>query len=194
MLQLKHLFLLLLENPVFPHFFQTNMAPTTKRSAAAASSAAVDQVDKTDIKAAKMAKNQEEDPAVTLFRDYLRIKSVQPDPDYDSCLVFLKKQAERLELKYHITEMVKGKPIFIMTWPGTDPDIPSLLLNSHTDVVPVFPESWKYDPFEAFKEDNGDIYARGTQDMKGVGIQHIEAIYRLKVLQKKTFKRTIHLW
>ena len=81
-----------------------------------------------------------------------------------------------------------------MTWPGTDPSLPSLLLNSHTDVVPVYPECWKHDPFEAVKEDNGDIYARGTQDMKSVGIQHIEAIYRLKVLQKKTFKRTIHLW
>ena len=45
-----------------------------------------------------------------------------------------------------------------------------------------------------FKEDNGDIFARGTQDMKSVGIQHIEAIYRLKVLQKKKFKRTIHKW
>ena len=45
-----------------------------------------------------------------------------------------------------------------------------------------------------FKEDNGDIFARGTQDMKSVGIQHIEAIYRLKVLQKKKFKRTIHMW
>ena len=44
------------------------------------------------------------------------------------------------------------------------------------------------------KEDNGDIYARGTQDMKSVGIQHIEAIYRLKVVKKKKFKRTIHLW
>ena len=135
-----------------------------------------------------------EDPAVTLFRDYLRIKTVHPDPDYENCMIFLKKQADRLGLKHSITEMVKGKPIFIMTWRGTDPDLPSLLLNSHTDVVPVFPESWKYNPFEPFKEKNGDIYARGTQDMKSVGIQHIEAIYRLKVLQKKTFKRTIHLW
>jgi len=58
--------------------------------------------------------------------------------------------------------------------------LPSLLLNSHTDVVPVFPEFWKYDAFEAFKEDNGDIYARGTQDMKCVGIQYLEAIRKLK--------------
>ena len=41
-----------------------------------------------------------------------------------------------------------------MTWPGTDPSLPSLLLNSHTDVVPVYPECWKHDPFEAVKGQN----------------------------------------
>ena len=80
-----------------------------------------------------------------------------------------------------------------MTWEGEDPSLPSLLLNSHTDVVPVFPESWKYDPFEAVKEENGDIYARGTQDMKCVTIQHLEAIRRLKDAGKR-LKRTVHLW
>ena len=134
-----------------------------------------------------------ENPATTLFRKYLRIKSVQPNPDYQGCVEFLKEQAERLGLQYYVTEMVKGKPIFIMTWPGLEPDLPSILLNSHTDVVPVFEEHWKHDPFAAVKESNGDIYARGTQDMKSVGIQHIEAIYRLKVVEKKRFKRTIHL-
>lgn len=98
-----------------------------------------------------------------------------------------------LDLPYRIVEMVPGKPIFLMTWEGTQPELPSLLLNSHTDVVPVFPESWKYDPFAAVKEENGDIYARGTQDMKCVTIQHIEAIKRLKMAGKR-FKRTIHLW
>ena len=76
---------------------------------------------------------------------------------------------------------------------GSEPGLPSLLLNSHTDVVPVFRESWKYDPFEAIKEENGDIYARGTQDMKCVTIQHLEAIKRLKAAGNKP-KRTIHLW
>ena len=87
----------------------------------------------------------------------------------------------------------QGKPIFLMTWEGEDPSLPSLLLNSHTDVVPVFPESWKHDPFAAVKEENGDIYARGTQDMKSVGIQHIEAIKRLKASGVR-LKRTVHLW
>lgn len=39
---------------------------------------------------------------------------------------------------------------------------------------------------------NGDIFARGSQDMKSVGIQFIEAIRRLKLNDVK-LKRTIHL-
>ena len=34
--------------------------------------------------AAKRAK-MEEDPSVTVFREYLRIKTVQPNPDYGKC-------------------------------------------------------------------------------------------------------------
>ena len=79
------------------------MAPTSKRTA----------TDKVEILESKVSKKDaiEEAPEVTLFREYLRIKSVQPDPDYDSCLVFLRKQAERLGLEHHTTEMVKGKVI-----------------------------------------------------------------------------------
>jgi aminoacylase len=47
-------------------------------------------------------------------------------------------------------------------------------LNSHTDVVPVFEESWNWDPFgaEKVKDEDGKyrIYARGSQDMKIVGL------------------------
>lgn len=32
-------------------------------------------------------------------------------------------------------------------------------------------EHWSHDPFEAFKDAEGYIYARGTQDMKCVSIQ-----------------------
>ena len=44
------------------------------------------------------------------------------------------------------------------------------------DVVPVFPEHWTYPPFSAHKDEDGNIYGRGTQDMKSVGIQHFEAV------------------
>jgi len=133
-----------------------------------------------------------EDPAVTLFREYVRIESVQPNPDYEGCIRFLSAQAEILDLPYQVLECVAGKPIFIMTWVGTEPDLPTVMLNSHTDVVPVFPEHWTHPPFSAFKDKEGNIYGRGTQDMKCVGIQHLEAVRRLKNSGKR-LKRTLHL-
>ena len=53
-------------------------------------------------------------------------------------------------------------------------------------------EHWKYEPFSAHKDEKGDIYGRGTQDMKSVGMQYLEAVDRMKK-QGKAFKRTIHL-
>jgi acetylornithine deacetylase/succinyl-diaminopimelate desuccinylase-like protein len=66
------------------------------------------------------------------------------------------------------------------------------MLNSHIDVVPVFPEHWDTDPFAAHKKPNGDIVARGAQDMKCVGMWYLEAIRRLKVTAM-TPLRTIHV-
>ena len=58
--------------------------------------------------------------------------------------VFLTKKflsyAEDLGLPYFTHECVPGKPIMILTWEGEDPSLSSVILNSHTDVVPVFPE------------------------------------------------------
>uniref|UniRef100_UPI000EF455AA aminoacylase-1 n=1 Tax=Ciona intestinalis TaxID=7719 RepID=UPI000EF455AA len=70
--------------------------------------------------------------------------------------------------------------VVLMKWPGKNPKLPSILLNSHTDVVPVYEEHWKHDAFAAIKDDNGNIYGRGTQDMKCVGVQYLEAIRELK--------------
>ena len=51
----------------------------------------------------------------------------------------------------------------IMTVEGENPQLPSIMLNSHTDVVPAYTEHWECDPFAAVKKENGDIVARGTQ-------------------------------
>ena len=134
----------------------------------------------------------EENPATKLFRDYVRIPSVQPNPDYQPVIEFLVEQAKSLGLPYRSHECVPGKPILIMTWEGTDPSLSSVILNSHTDVVPVFPEHWTHEPFSAFKDESGNIYGRGTQDMKCVGIQHIEAVRRLRAAGVR-LRRTVHL-
>ncbi|EDQ88478.1 uncharacterized protein MONBRDRAFT_32786 [Monosiga brevicollis MX1] len=133
----------------------------------------------------------DEHPAVTRFRDYLRINTMQPTPDYEAAAVFLEGQAKDLGFEVRRWEGVPGKPAVIMTCPGTDPTLPSVVLNSHIDVVPVFEEHWKHPPFAAVKED-GWIYARGSQDMKCVGMQYLEALRELRAAGA-SFARTIHL-
>lgn len=61
------------------------------------------------------------------------------------------------------------------------------------DVVPVFPEYWKHPPFGAEMDVDGKIFARGSQDMKSVGIQYLGAIRALKRDGIKQLKRTIHV-
>ncbi|KZC08889.1 PREDICTED: aminoacylase-1-like [Dufourea novaeangliae] len=130
--------------------------------------------------------------AVENFREYLRIPSVQPDIDYNDCVNFLRKQAKSLDLPVKVYYAHPNKPIVVLTWVGTNPMETSILLNSHMDVVPVFEEKWTYPPFSAHMDEQGNIYARGSQDMKCVGIQYLEAIRRMK-LAGQQLKRTIHV-
>ncbi|KAK3103076.1 hypothetical protein FSP39_016275 [Pinctada imbricata] len=133
-----------------------------------------------------------EDQAVTNFREYLRIKTVHPEPDYDGAIVFLQRMAAEIGLPCKAVEVHPGRVVLIMTWLGEDPSLPTILLNSHTDVVPVFRDQWKCDPFEAKKMENGDIYARGTQVSYSLILRYLEAIRRLK-RTNKNFKRTVYL-
>uniref|UniRef100_A0A5F9CQ79 N-acyl-aliphatic-L-amino acid amidohydrolase n=1 Tax=Oryctolagus cuniculus TaxID=9986 RepID=A0A5F9CQ79_RABIT len=96
-----------------------------------------------------------EHPSVTLFRQYLRIRTVQPEPDYGAAVPFLEDQAHQLALSCQKVEVAPGYVVTVLTWPGTNPTLSSILLNSHTDVVPVFKEHWSHDPFEAFKDPEG---------------------------------------
>lgn len=130
--------------------------------------------------------------AIENFKEYLRIPSVHPDVDYDACLSFLQKMANGLGLPMKVYVVSPKKPVAVITWTGTQPELPSLLLNSHMDVVPVFRENWTYDPYGAETDEKGNIYARGAQDMKCVGIQYCEAIRRL-IESGVKLKRTIHI-
>lgn len=104
---------------------------------------------------------------------------------------FLRRQAEALELPVEVIEVNPRKPIVIITWEGTDPTEKSIILNSHMDVVPVYPELWSHPPFAADMDYEGKIFARGSQDMKCVGMQFLGAIRALKRDGIK-LKRTIH--
>src|SRR5262249_33960643 len=46
------------------------------------------------------------------------------------------------------------------------PDRPGVMLSGHSDVVPVDGQAWDSDPFVTVERD-GNLYGRGTSDMKG---------------------------
>lgn len=138
----------------------------------------------------------EEHISVQRFREYLRIKTVHPEPDYASCTAFLSAYAKELAFftSIRVIQPVPGKDLVVMSIEGTRPELSSLILNSHTDVVPVTESLWTFPPFQAHKDTDGKIYARGSQDMKCVGIWYMEALRALFAQNKSLrFKRTIHI-
>lgn len=121
------------------------------------------------------------------FQEFLRIRSISAEgPINGSYAEAAKWISDYARDKVGLTsvttvEYVPGKPVVLIKWPGSQPDLPCLLLYSHYDVVPAMEEHWDTDPFAAVKDDkNGRIYGRGTQDMKCVCIQYLAAILRLR--------------
>lgn len=110
------------------------------------------------------------------------------------CVEFLKGLAHDLSLNVSVIRPANEQnPIVLMTWEGQQPELPSILLNSHIDVVPVAEEYWTFPPFGAHIDSIGNLYARGTQDMKSVGMQYLAAIRALKRKGIARLKRTVHL-
>jgi len=88
------------------------------------------------------------------------------------------------ELKKHpgyrpVSRGYEGRPNIVATLKGTGGGR-SLLLNGHTDVIPVGNgEGWSDDPWSA-KIKDGRIYGRGSADMKSGVASHILAVEYLK--------------
>ncbi len=98
-----------------------------------------------------------------------------------------------LNLQYSCIQQNVYLNFFSITWTGSEPALPSIMLNSHMDVVPVFEEHWTHPPFAAEIDEEGKIFARGSQDMKSIGTQYLAAIRALKLDGIEQFKRTVHV-
>lgn len=86
-----------------------------------------------------------------------------------------------------------SNPVLVLTWQGSQPELPSIMLNSHMDVVPVYEEYWTHPPFAAEMDENGDIFGRGAQDTKAAGIQYLAAIRELKRQGVERLKRNVYI-
>ncbi|KAK4475957.1 hypothetical protein MN116_001195 [Schistosoma mekongi] len=131
--------------------------------------------------------------AVKNFIRYLQFTTVHPNPCYQPAVEWLVKLGQELELVCNIVELVPSNPIVIMRWEGYQPELPAIMLNSHMDVVPVVEKKWSYPPFSGVITPDGKIYGRGTQDMKSVGIQQLEAVRRLKSRGCRQLRRTVFI-
>ncbi|XP_074304598.1 uncharacterized protein LOC141639346 isoform X1 [Silene latifolia] len=133
-----------------------------------------------------------EDDPITRFQTYLRFNTAHPNPNYTGPVSFLKARAHSIGLQSRTLEYAPDKPVLLLTWPGTRPELPSILLNSHMDSVPAEPDKWAHPPFSAVRTSDGRIYARGAQDDKCIAVQYLEAIRNLR---ERGFNpiRTVHL-
>ncbi|KAK6939855.1 Peptidase M20 [Dillenia turbinata] len=135
----------------------------------------------------------EEDTPITRFQQYLRFDTAHPNPNYTAPISFLKTFAQSVPgLQTQILEFTPNKPVLLLTLPGSNPSLSSILLNSHLDSVPAEPSKWVHPPFAAHKTSDGEIFARGAQDDKCIGMQYLEALSNLR---SKGFvpARTIHV-
>ncbi|KAK7308338.1 hypothetical protein VNO77_41940 [Canavalia gladiata] len=132
------------------------------------------------IEIGSSSSESEESSIISRFQQYLRINTTQPTPRYQEAADFLLSEGKSLSLESQIIEFKAGKPLVLLKWEGTNPHLSSILLHSHTDVVSAEHDKWTHNPFGAHMGSEGRIYARGSQDMKCVGMQYLEAIRRLK--------------
>jgi acetylornithine deacetylase len=136
--------------------------------------------------------DQNRDKAVELLRNMISIPSVTGDEaaiqkylaSYmaDIGLDVDMWETDWDELKKHpgyrpVQRGYKGRPNLVATLKGAGGGR-SLLLNGHTDVIPVG-EGWSQDPWSAAIRD-GRIYGRGSADMKSGVASHIVAVELIK--------------
>ena len=136
--------------------------------------------------------NQEK--AIKFLQDIVAIPSVTGDEGKIQAFLadYLKKigldvdmwESDWESLKKHpgyipVDRGYEGRPNIVAKWKGTGGGR-SLLLNGHTDVIPVGNgEGWSDNPWSA-KIEEGRIYGRGSCDMKSGVASHILAVEFLK--------------
>jgi acetylornithine deacetylase/succinyl-diaminopimelate desuccinylase-like protein len=114
---------------------------------------------------------------VELLRELVRVRSVNPPGDEDAAVEVLEPYLAEAGLETQVLRSPSGRPSLVATVRG-DPEQPALVLLSHLDVVPVEESRWSHDPFGAEIVD-GELWGRGTLDMKGIAVMHAVAAAEL---------------
>jgi acetylornithine deacetylase/succinyl-diaminopimelate desuccinylase-like protein len=118
--------------------------------------------------------------AVGLLQQYIRIESIDPPANTAEAANFIKRILEENGIPAQLYPSgPNGQTNLVARLAGRDRSKKPLLLMNHLDVVPVDRKAWKMDPFAAVIQ-NGEIWGRGTMDMKGIAIEQLMAFVTLK--------------
>src|SRR5205085_7346065 len=132
------------------------------------------------LSAAEPDWNRLEKTGLEFFQQYLRIQSVDPPADTRAAASLVKGLLEHHGIAVQLLPSgPTGQVNVLARVPGRDRSKKPLLLLNHLDVVPVDRKAWEVDPFGAIIR-NGEIWGRGTMDMKGIGTEHMMALVALK--------------
>lgn len=134
------------------------------------------------ISAAEPNWPQVEQHAIELLQQYVRIPSINPPADTSQTAKLLQSELTAAGIQASLYQSGSGgKTNLIARLPGRDSSKRPLLLLNHMDVVPVDASRWKENPFGADIKD-GELWGRGSLDMKSTGIMQLTALILLKHL------------
>jgi acetylornithine deacetylase/succinyl-diaminopimelate desuccinylase-like protein len=113
-----------------------------------------------------------------LLAELVRIPSVTGDARREGEVAeVLRARLDDAGLATDVLRSPGGRPTLVARLEGPT-DQPPLVLVSHSDVVPVEVDAWSHDPFGGEIHD-GQLWGRGTLDMKGVAVMHADAVAAL---------------
>ncbi|WP_182353475.1 M20/M25/M40 family metallo-hydrolase [Flaviflexus huanghaiensis] len=78
-----------------------------------------------------------------------------------------------------LIESKPGRANVILRVPGTDPELPALVVHGHLDVVPAVAADWTVDPFAGVMKD-GYLWGRGAVDMKNMDAMMLTVLADMK--------------
>ena len=116
--------------------------------------------------------------ALGILQEYLRIDTSNPPGRERLACDFLGGILEREGVAFELFDPGDDRVSLRAVLKG-DGSRPPLMLLNHTDVVPVEREYWDEEPFAGIIR-NGEIWGRGTLDMKGLGVAELLTFLLLK--------------
>jgi acetylornithine deacetylase/succinyl-diaminopimelate desuccinylase-like protein len=114
---------------------------------------------------------------VELTQELVRVDTTNPPGNEAAAIATVHEVLDAAGIYCELVARDPDRPNLIGRIPGRD-EAPPLLMQGHVDVVPTTGQRWDHDPFGGAIID-GELWGRGTLDMKGAVAMMTDALVRL---------------